>query len=115
VRLLGDEQKPLSETVAKELENIAQESDPRLRSQLASSLRRMPGKQSVEILGLMLRNASDRDEHDPHIPLLLWWAIEAKVNTDRDAVLKIVRENSETNIVYAVILPRVARRLVSLN
>src|SRR5258706_8441207 len=72
----------------------------------------MRGQDSVNIVGALLQ-ASRRDEQDAHIPLLLWWAVEAKLDTNRDAVLKMLRENLEENIVYSVIFPRVAQRLAS--
>ena len=36
--------------------------------------------------------AHDEDASDIHMPLLLWWAIEAKVATDPEAVLALFRE-----------------------
>ena len=34
----------------------------------------------------------DEDAADIHIPLLLWWAIEAHCEKDRAAVLEILRD-----------------------
>lgn len=85
IRLLGDEQ-TVSEPLQKKLLSMAQEeADVRVRSQLASTLRRLPGDQSLRILRVMLNQ--DTDASDIHIPLLLWWAIESKVDTDRDVIL----------------------------
>jgi putative membrane-bound dehydrogenase-like protein len=113
IRLLGDNSRELPSGLSQAMMFCTGAKDLQLKSQLASSLRRIPGKASVEALGAILRHAPKEVEQDPHIPLLLWWAVEARLSTDRDAVLKMVRQNWEENIVYTVILPRLARRLAS--
>ena len=52
------------------------------------------------------------DVADPHIPLLLWWAIEDKAISDRDRVLKLVDSAEAWNrpITRAVVVERLARR-----
>ncbi|HEV8293583.1 MAG TPA: PVC-type heme-binding CxxCH protein, partial [Tepidisphaeraceae bacterium] len=113
VRFLGDNSRELLSSLSQTMMSYATTRDLQLKSQLASSLRRIPGNVSVEALGAMLSRAPREVEQDPHIPLLLWWAVEARLSTDRDAVLKMLHENSEENLVYTIILPRVARRLAS--
>ena len=78
VRLLGD-RSAVSPDVAEYLE--AQPCcDPNLQviSQYASSAKRLPTDVGLSIVkSLFERNDTD----DPHIPLLLWWAVEAKAET----------------------------------
>lgn len=51
------------------------ESDPQVRSQLASTAKRIDGETGLAIIErLTLR---DEDLADPHLPLLYWWAVEA--------------------------------------
>ena len=39
-------------------------------------------------------SSASEDAGDPHIPLLLWWAIEDKAVSDRDAVLALLADES---------------------
>ena len=74
VRLLGDEER-VDEETARLLQRLAA-LDPSVgvRSQLACTAKRLPAKQALPILqALVLRDAVATD---PHIPLLIWWAIE---------------------------------------
>src|SRR5690606_5824525 len=59
-----------------------------VRSQLASSARRLPAGESLPIVAALLTR--DEDAGDPHVPLLLWWAIEARAGESRDAVLALL-------------------------
>ena len=47
-------------------------------SQLASTAKRLPPDQGLPIIEVMLDRIWD---HDPHIPHLLWWAIESKAES----------------------------------
>jgi putative membrane-bound dehydrogenase-like protein len=74
VRLLGDEG-----TLAPELGTRLTDlggTDPSVlvRAQLASTAQRLPADQGLPIVERILRRDVDGD--DPHIPLLLWWAVE---------------------------------------
>ena len=87
IRLLADEKAALPEPLYQRLCRIAEdESEPQVRSQLASSAKRLPGEQAVPIIARMIRRAADAD--DPHIPLLTWWALESKAVSHRDLVLE---------------------------
>ena len=62
-----------------------EEPSPAVRNQLACTCKRLPGR------GLAAGGRTARapeDVKDPHIPLLLWWAIEDKATTDRALVLR---------------------------
>ena len=87
VRLLGDA-RHVSTTIQKALVELARtEKQVQVRSQLASSAKRLPGKDALPIIYELLRH--EEDIEDPHIPLLLWWAIENKTITDRGQVLSL--------------------------
>lgn len=85
VRFLGDD-KTLTPALAKRLTALAaSESDVTVRSQLASSARRFRAEDGLPIIEKLLQHADDAK--DPHLPLLLWWAIEQNA---RSNPLKVV-------------------------
>jgi putative membrane-bound dehydrogenase-like protein len=110
VRLLGDE-KRVSGQVGSELRRMAgAERSAVVRSQLASSAKRLPASEGLAIVrALMLQ---DRDAGDRYVPLLLWWAIENKSISDRDEVIGLFEspEVWKAGIARTHILERVARR-----
>jgi putative heme-binding domain-containing protein len=110
VRLLGD-RKNVSEQVAQGLTAMArEESSPTVRSQLAASVRRLP---PAPALGLIRElTARDLDASDPHIPLLIWWAVEKHAVSQRTKVLEIFGSSSawQQKISAQFILPRLAQR-----
>ncbi|MBX7166306.1 MAG: c-type cytochrome [Pirellulales bacterium] len=68
------------------LELAAQEPDVDVRSQLASTARRLPPEVGLAIVERLI--ATDRDAADVQIPLLLWWAIEPHAVTEVATVSK---------------------------
>ena len=76
VQLLGD-RRAASPPLAKQLSVLAQ-TDPSVvvRSQLAASAKRFPGHVALPVLAALLER--DLDGADPHVPLLIWWALESK-------------------------------------
>ena len=71
VRLLGDRHESVPE-----LQEIAEsESSVQVRSQLASSAKRLPTDDALPIIRHLLMH--DEDVDDPHMPLMNWWALEA--------------------------------------
>lgn len=87
VRLLADDSQLLPTPTFERLVELAKsEKDSEVRSQLASSAKRLPADQAIPILKEMLTRVEDAN--DPHIPLLIWWAAEAKLHTHRDAVVE---------------------------
>jgi putative heme-binding domain-containing protein len=85
VRLLGDDRQVTS-TLAERLRALARdETHPQVRSQLASSARRWPASVALPVLRNLI--AHREDVSDPHIPLLIWWALEAKAESDRSRVV----------------------------
>lgn len=112
VRFAGDG-KIASPGVAEKLVQLAQaEQHPEVRSQLASTAKRMPGELAVAMIEAMLKNRNDAG--DPDIPLLTWWAMEAKAETDRELILAMFRNRQlwQGKTVQQTILPRLIQRYV---
>ncbi len=110
VRLLGDENR-VSAAVARRLVELAgSEPDVTVRSQLACTARRLPAPDGLPIVErLVLRNL---DGHDPHLPLLLWWAVERHALDAPEMVLATCTSTTawKTSVGREVILPRLMRR-----
>ncbi len=110
VRLLCDDGK-ISDPVVRELVSMAKrESNVEVRCQLACSARRLPTVQSLLIVGNLLRR--DEDNDDPFMPLLLWWAIEAKAESGRAEVVRLLADQElwTAPLVQQHILERLMRR-----
>ncbi|MEW6160623.1 MAG: PVC-type heme-binding CxxCH protein, partial [Verrucomicrobiota bacterium] len=59
-----------------------------VRSQLASTARRLESATALPILFALAQR--DEDASDPHIPLLLWWALETHAVAHRDRILAVL-------------------------
>ncbi|MCR9293596.1 MAG: c-type cytochrome [bacterium] len=70
-RLLGDRHESHPGLV----ELAANESDVQVRSQLAATARRLNHAVGLGIVAQLLKH--DEDLQDPHMPLMLWWAVES--------------------------------------
>jgi putative membrane-bound dehydrogenase-like protein len=113
IRLLGDSY-DLEPHIFQKLLLLAQtETDPEVRSQLASSANRFETENAL----LLIRELMNRDEdlEDKHIPLLLWWALEEMMTRDTDVVLEWAGrpEIWELSIFRQHLAHRMARRLAS--
>jgi len=112
-RLLGDAKK-LAVPVRDALVQLARsEADVEVRTQLASTARRLSAADALPIVSeLLLRN---EDAADKHQPLLLWWAIEGKCGGDRDAVLRLAGERPlwSAQIFRETIVPRLGQRFAA--
>jgi putative membrane-bound dehydrogenase-like protein len=110
VRSIGDQLSFLSVIGQHLVELAGNEKDIHVRSQLASTARRLPGKQGLPIL----KNLSHRDEDatDAHIPLLIWWGIESKATSDRELVLQTFNtpDSYKHPILRDTVMGRLARR-----
>lgn len=86
-RLLCDDRKVSRTTAARLIKMAADETNVDVLSQLACSARRLTATDALAIL----RNLTQHDAvaDDIHIPLLIWWGIEAKAESDRDFVLAL--------------------------
>jgi putative membrane-bound dehydrogenase-like protein len=82
----------------------------RVRSQAASSARRLPVEDAFRVIRELIAN--DVDASDPHIPLLIWWAVEKHAVTARSKVMELFGTSSawRQKISAEFILPRLAQR-----
>jgi len=113
VRLLADD-KQVSVKLREHLIALARrETSPVVRSQLACSCKRLPAADGLPIARELLKHSEDIA--DPHIPLLLWWAIEDKAIAHRDQVLALLdtTEVWRMPLVKRFLLERLARRYLA--
>ena len=77
----------------KALSDLARsESDVEVRTQLASTARRLLASDALPIIRELLLRSEDAG--DKHQPLLIWWALESKCGAARDAVLAMLDDRS---------------------
>ncbi|MGX5816753.1 PVC-type heme-binding CxxCH protein [Chitinophaga lutea] len=112
VRLLGDANN-VTPAMADRLLRLAQtEQDPEVRAQLYASAKRLPPAAALPLIHALLKSGNDASDTD--LPLLAWWALEAKAESGRDGVLQLFRDKSiwSSKTVQATILPRLIQRYV---
>jgi putative membrane-bound dehydrogenase-like protein len=110
VRFLGDDGK-VSPPMARRLAELAaREPDVTVRSQLACTARRLPAKDGLPIVRAIL--ARDLDGKDPHLPLLLWWAVEEHAVAAMGELMEMLgnAEAWKTALLRDAILERLMRR-----
>lgn len=111
VRLLGDRPAAVDPWPQDRLRELARdEQDPEVLSQLASSARRWPFERALPALEpLLLR---DELAEDPHLPLLAWWAIEARSVTGAGVLHEWLESTPawDGRLLREVVAPRLARR-----
>ncbi|MGL4549703.1 MAG: PVC-type heme-binding CxxCH protein, partial [Gemmataceae bacterium] len=113
VRFLGDERAVAPDLARRLIELSASEPDVTVRSQLASTAQRLPAAIALPIVRhLVLR---DRDGADPHIPLLLWWAVERHAVTATGDVVGLfgAKESWASALATQAVRPRLVRRLAA--
>jgi putative heme-binding domain-containing protein len=110
VRLLGDANKVAPALVQRLAELARTEPNVEVRSQLACSAKRLPAADGLPIVRNLL--ARDEDVGDPHLPLLLWWAIESKCASNPDRILALFEDAGvwQLPMVRTHILHRLMRR-----
>lgn len=113
VRLLGDEHRMSEALRAKLVELARSDPDVGVRSQLASSCQRWKAEDALAILGRLV--ARSEDARDPHVPLLIWWALEKQMQGDAGRVVEMLvsPEVQRLEFVRTTILERLARALAS--
>ncbi len=90
IRLLGDDHL-MTPKLRQVLVLLAiNESNPEVRSCLAASCKRWEAKDSFPILTQLIKRTED--VKDKQIPLLLWWAIESKAISNREALVELLGE-----------------------
>jgi putative membrane-bound dehydrogenase-like protein len=113
VRFLGDAKKT-SLAIRTRLTGLARtETNATVRSQLACTCKRLPGRDALPIIRQLLQHSEDVD--DPHIPLLLWWAIEDKAVSDREQVLELLDSPAawQNPLTRQFIVERLSRRYMA--
>jgi putative membrane-bound dehydrogenase-like protein len=113
IRLLGDEHR-MSASLLASLKHLAEtDSDPRVRSQLASSAQRWQTKEALVIVDALV--ARNDDKSDRHIPLQLWWACEHHLTRDHATSVKHMLNADFIHhpLVKSTILERLSRYLIS--
>jgi putative heme-binding domain-containing protein len=113
VRLLGDDKHVSAETSQRLIALARRETSPVVRNQLACSCKRLSAVDGLPIVRELLRHSEDAD--DPHIPLLVWWAIEDKAIAQRDQVLALLDRADawQLPLVKRFVLERLARRYLT--
>jgi putative membrane-bound dehydrogenase-like protein len=113
VRLLGDDKNVSAEMRERLVALARRETSPTVRSQLACSAKRLPAADCLPIVRELLQHAEDVS--DPHIPLLLWWAVEDKSIAHRDRALALLDTPAawRTPLVKRFLLERLARRYMA--
>ncbi len=112
IRLLGDRGRLETPLLKPMLEVARKEPHPEVRSQLACSAKRLDADQALPLIEILMNN--DADAKDPHNPLLIWWALEDKAESDREAVLDLFRGKAvwDKPLAQATILERLMQRYI---
>jgi len=112
-RLACDDGEATAPIVAKLVQLAETDANVEVRSQLASSARRLPPRDCLAIVSRLMNRGEDVD--DPHIPLLIWWAVEAKATTDPEAVLELFADRAtwEAPIAASTVQERLMRRFAA--
>jgi len=110
VRLQGDVKGKPTDAISSLLDLERRETDPQVRSELASTAKRLPASQSLPLIEQMLMR--DDDANDVHIPLLLWWAVEDKAASHPDETVEALSKAAlwKHPLARDAVLPRLARR-----
>ncbi len=87
VRLLGDRSEGHPQLSSLLLTLASSQTNVEVRAQIASTARRLPAPTTLAVIASLSRRAEDAD--DPRIPLLCWWALESKCDSNREDVLKL--------------------------
>ena len=108
LKALGDMRAAPVEEYEKRL--AREESYVQVRSQLASTAKRLPASVAAGIIAGLVTH--DEDAGDPHLPLLVWWAIEAHCGSDRESMIALLADSSTWNrpIVAGTVLSRLMQR-----
>lgn len=94
------------------VEAARRDPSPAVRSRLAQAARRLPPAQALPLLRELLLRPEDAD--DPHLPLLLWWALEEKATAAREETLALFDDPAlwQAPIVRRTVASRLARRFL---
>ena len=92
------------------LSKLSPKPDLAMRAQLAAVAKRLPVSSGMETVRRLLKY--DEDFDDPHIPLLIWWAIEAHAENGRKDIEALAADPKTWNskIFREIVAERLARR-----
>ncbi|MBL6766333.1 MAG: c-type cytochrome [Verrucomicrobiae bacterium] len=110
LRLVGDSTQSVAPIRHLLVDRARYETDPEVRTQLASTARRLPAVYALPILDVMLR--SEPDAKDVHLPLLIWWALENKAIANADAIVEMLEDPElwKKPLLRETVASRLARR-----
>lgn len=113
IRLQGDSRQAGPEFAAALAALARTEPSPQVRNQMACTAKRLTAERGLPVVRELLRRAEDLQ--DPQIPMLLWWAVEAKAVSDRDQVLGLLEnpEDWQAPITRSILVERLARRYMA--
>jgi len=114
VRLSGDAKQPVGSEIATKLAALARnEPNVQVRSQLASTAKRLPGDEALPVIFELAKRSEDAQ--DPQMPLLVWWALEDKAISHRQQIVATLRDPQlwSAGLLRHHLLPRLARRYAS--
>ena len=114
VRFTGDPREAINAKLHDRLVRLAtDEASPTVRSQLACTAKRLRAGDGLQIVAQLLER--DEDAADPHIPLLVWWAIEEKATSHREQVLSLLADGAvwQRPLVRQAIVERLAKRYLA--
>ncbi len=111
-RLVGDQESVGNRVWEVMVEQAEIESVAEVSSQIASTAKRLPGAQALPLLKALLHANPDPD--DPDIPLLIWWAMEAQVEQNLNAVMAFWKDSRiwESPLSKGHLAGRMMQRLV---
>jgi len=110
IRLQGDTRKAGSAFRDSLIALAKTEPSAQVRNQMACTAKRLPASDGLPVVAELLKRSED--VNDPQIPMLLWWAIEDKIVSDRDLVLRLMGSDWSAPITRKFIVDRVARRFM---
>lgn len=112
IRLCADKGQASDEQSRQMVSMAENEQQAEVRSQLASTAKRLPAHQAIPIIANLLRKHDD--SNDPDIPHLLWWALESKAETNSKEIIGILNDPvlSKKVIVKDFLAERLMKRYV---
>lgn len=111
VRLVGDDAKISAKTLEILTHWARTEKSHIVAAQLACSARRFNPPQGIQIVQALLENPIVSD--DPHLPLLVWWAMEEANRRDTTGRVDFISPGEANRKLANFFNERVARRLMS--
>ncbi|MCH2375061.1 MAG: dehydrogenase, partial [Planctomycetes bacterium] len=110
IRLEGDRRKTGKQMAAAFRVLSEKEKDVEVRSQLAASAKRFLPKHGLPILMALSKHRKDME--DKHLPLMIWWGIEAHAESGRDLIRHWFSESEtwEQPMIREFIAQRLIRR-----